>query len=205
MPVRELQRILQVLLGQDKSGAVRVLYDGSMVWFQMGGIEFSIRRVESSFPNYERILNPNTTTTMLVNRQQLLSALDRMDVIVRSHTRLFVMRIVPGAELKLTGRAPEYGMAAEILDAVIDGDALNVGFNVGFVQDGLKSISFDSVKMSLNGEAGQMTVRRDGSDDFLYMLMPVRITEQDIIDLEEEEQEENENKEGALEETEEIV
>jgi DNA polymerase-3 subunit beta len=54
------------------------------------------------------------------------------------------------------------------------------------LQDGLKSISFDSIKMSLNGEAGQMTVRRDGSDDFLYMLMPVRITEQDMIEFEDE-------------------
>jgi len=189
LPVRELQRLLQGV-GQDKSsgGTVRVLYDGSMTWFQMGNIEFSIRRVESSFPNYERILNPNTTTTMLMNRVDLLSALDRMDIIVRSHTRLVVMHITPGAELKLTGRAPEFGTAAEILDATISGDALKAGFNVGFLQDGLKSISFDSVKMSLNGEAGQMTIRRNGSDDFLYMLMPVRVTEQDINESEEEEE-----------------
>jgi DNA polymerase-3 subunit beta len=191
LPIRELQRLLQGL-GQDKSGggAVRIMYDGSMTWFQMGSIEFSIRRVESSFPNYERILNPNTTTTMLLDRLDLLSALDRIDVIVRSHTRLVVMHIALGGELKLTGRAPEFGTAAEMLDATIDGDALKVGFNVGFLQDGLKSMSFESVKMSLNGEAGQMTLRRDGSDDFLYMLMPVRITEQDMTDSEEEEQRE---------------
>ncbi|MCL2008934.1 MAG: DNA polymerase III subunit beta [Synergistaceae bacterium] len=188
LPLRELQRLLQGI-GQDKSGggSVRILYDGSMVWFQMGGVEFSIRRVESSFPNYERILNPNTTTTMFVSRPDLLSALDRIDVIVRSHTRMVVMHISPGGELKLTGRAPEFGTAAEVLDAAVEGDALKVGFNVGFLQDGLKSISFDQVKISLNGEAGQMTLRRDGSDDFLYMLMPVRITEQDMIESEEEE------------------
>ena len=186
LSVRELQRLLQGV-GQDKSGAgvVRILYDGSMAWFQMGGVEFSIRRVESSFPNYERILNPNTTTSMLLNRTDLLSALDRVDIIVRSHTRLVVMHIAPGEELKLTGRAPEFGTATEMLDATISGDALKAGFNVGFVQDGLKSLSFDSVKMSLNGEAGQMTIRRDGSDDFLYMLMPVRVTEQDVIEEEE--------------------
>ena len=179
--VRELQRLLQ----SASSGVVRILYDGSMVWFQMGDVEFSIRRVESSFPNYERILNPNTTTTVILNRLDLLSALDRIDIIVRSHTRLVVMHIAPGDELKLTGRAPEFGMAAETLYAAVSGDAVNTGFNVGFMQDGLKSISFDSLKMTLNGEAGQMTIRREGSDDFLYMLMPVRITEQDIIELEE--------------------
>ena len=206
MPLRELQRILQALqnAGQDKSGSglVRILYDGSVAWFQMGSVEFSIRRVESSFPNYERILNPNVTTTVLLNRADLLSALDRIDVIVRSHTRLVVMHMKPGGELKLTGRAPEFGTAAEVLDATVDGDSLKVGFNVGFVQDGLKSINFDSIKMTLNGEAGQMTVRRDGSDDFLYMLMPVRITEQDMIEDEEEHAQTNqadEKSEEALE------
>ena len=194
-PLRELQRLLQGV----GDGLVRVLYDGSMTWFQMGSIEFSIRRVESSFPNYERILNPSVATTMLLNRLNLLSALERIDVIVRSHTRLVVMHLSPGEELKLTGRAPEFGTAAEFVDAAVEGDALKVGFNVGFMQDGLKSISFDSVKMTLNGEAGQMTLRRDGSEDFLYMLMPVRITEQDMIEEEEEEEEEKggEASEGA--------
>jgi len=200
-PLRELQRILQASQNekpdkqkqdkesQEKSGIVRILYDGSMVWFQMGDIEFSIRRVESSFPNYERILNPNVATTVILNRSEFLSALDRIDVIVRSHTRLVVMHMRPGGEVKLTGRAPEFGTAAEVLDANVDGNGLKVGFNVGFLQDGLKSINFDSIKMTLNGEAGQMTVRRDGSDDFLYMLMPVRITEQDMLDDEEQDEE----------------
>ena len=205
-PLRELQRILQASQNekpdkqkqdkesQEKSGIVRILYDGSMVWFQMGDIEFSIRRVESSFPNYERILNPNVATTVILNRSEFLSALDRIDVIVRSHTRLVVMHMRPGGEFKLTGRAPEFGTAAEVLDANVDGDGLKVGFNVGFLQDGLKSINFDSIKMTLNGEAGQMTVRRDGSDDFLYMLMPVRITEQDMLDDEEQDEEQAEVK-----------
>jgi DNA polymerase-3 subunit beta len=85
----------------------------------MGDVEFSIRRIESSFPNYGRILNPNTTTAMLLDRMELLSALDRVDVIVRSHTRMVVMHITPGGELKLTGRAPEFGTVEEVLDANI--------------------------------------------------------------------------------------
>lgn len=184
IPLRELQRLLN---GLNADTPVRILYDGSLTWFQMGQIEFSVRRVESSFPSYEKILNPSSTTTMVVKRDELLSALDRIDVIVRSHTRLVVMHLSPGGQLKLTGKAPELGTATEILDASIDGEPLKAGFNVGFLQDGLKSLGIDSIKMNLNGEAGQMTLRREGTDDFLYMLMPVRITEQDMIDPDDEE------------------
>jgi DNA polymerase-3 subunit beta len=181
-PLRELQRLLTSL----DDVVVRVLYDGAVVWFQMGGVEFSIRRVDSTFPNYEKILNPNKTTTMLTSRGELLSALERIDIVVRSHTRLVVMHFSPSGHLKLTGKAPEVGTALEEMDAIIDGEPLRTGFNVAFLQDGLKSLGSDDIKMNLNGEAGQMTLHRQDTDDFLYMLMPVRITEQDVFDPDEE-------------------
>jgi DNA polymerase-3 subunit beta len=154
--LRELQRLLTGI--GDRS--VRILYDESLVWFQMGDIEFSIRRVDSTFPNYEKILNPNKTTMMLANRSELLSALERIDIVVRSHTGLVVVHFSPGGQLKLTGKAPEFGTAVEEMDALIDGEPLKAGFNVTFLQDGLKSLGSDDIKMNLNGEAGQMTDRK---------------------------------------------
>jgi DNA polymerase-3 subunit beta len=196
LPLRELQRLLSSV---GANVPIRILYDGSLTWFQMGQVEFSIRRVESSFPNYEKILNPNTTTTMSIQRNELLSALERIDIIVRSHTRIVVTHLSPGGPLKLTGKAPELGTAVELLDATIDGEPLKAGFNVAFLQDGLKSLDFDVIKMNLNGEAGQMTLRREGTDDFLYMLMPVRTSEQDMLDPEDEESEDAENRESPRE------
>ncbi|MDR1648967.1 MAG: DNA polymerase III subunit beta [Synergistaceae bacterium] len=190
-PLRELQRLLGAFANVRPGGTdtlVRILYDGSMVWFQMGGIEFSIRRVESSFPNYEKILNPNSTTTALVKRADLLSVLERIDIVVRSHTRLVILQLSPGGNIRFSGKAPEMGTTVEELEANIDGESLKAGFNVGFLQDGLKSLNSENVKMNLNGEAGQMILRHENTDDFLYMLMPVRIAPQDLIDEEEEEE-----------------
>ncbi len=186
LPVLALRELQRLLGGVPADTAVRILYDGSLVWFQLGQVEFSVRRVESSFPSYEKILNPDSTTTMVVKRDALLSALDRIDIIVRTYTRLVVMQLSPGGKLRLTGRAPELGTTVELLDAAIDGESLRAGFNVGFLQDGLKSLGVEDVKMNLNGDAGQMTLLREGTDDFLYMLMPVRITDQDVVDPEEE-------------------
>ncbi|MDR2522642.1 MAG: DNA polymerase III subunit beta [Synergistaceae bacterium] len=201
LPLRELQRLLASTAPETP---VRILYDGSLTWFQLGKTEFSIRRVESSFPNYEKILNPVKTTTILLKRDEFLSALDRIDIIVRSHTRLVVMHLSPGGSLRLTGKAPEFGVVVEELDADIGGDPIQAGFNVGFLQDGLKALGTESVRMNLNGEAGQATICREEADDFLYMLMPIRITEQDIIEPDDDEFEKSEERaaENAAEETE---
>jgi DNA polymerase-3 subunit beta len=182
--LRELQRLLGAM---SADATVRLLGDGSLAWFQLGDVEFSVRRIESSFPSYERILNPGSTTTVALKKEALLAALDRVDVIVRSYTRMVVMQFSPGGQVKLTGRAPEFGTAVEFLDASVDGEPLRAGFNVGFLQDGLKSLGAEDICMNLNGDAGQMTLTRKNADDFLYMLMPMRVADQDLIEPEEDE------------------
>ena len=58
----------------------------------------------------------------------------------------------------------------------IDGDPLRVGFNVGFLQDGLKALGSGEIRMDFNGGEGQTRLLREGSEDFLYMLMPTRLS-----------------------------
>ena len=142
--------------------------------------------MESSFPNYEKILTPGASTTLRIQRDELLPALERIDIMVRNTlTRLVVFHLSPGGEFRLTGRAPELGTTTEVLDSNIDGDPLQVGFNVGFLQDGLRALGSGEVRMDFNGGEGQTQLLREGSEDFLYMLMPTRLSPQDLMEDEE--------------------
>ena len=73
----------------------------------------------------------------------------------------------------------------EVLDGNVDGDPLRVGFNVGFLQDGLKALGSGEIRLEFNGEEGQTRLLREGSEDFLYILMPARLSPQDLTDDEE--------------------
>ena len=181
-----LKELVRLLMGNAPESRIDVLYDGSTVWFRLEGLEFSARRVESSFPNYEKILTPGASTTLRIQRDELLPALERIDIMVRNTlTRLVVFHLSPGGEFRLTGRAPELGTTTEVLDSSIDGDPLRVGFNVGFLQDGLKALGSGEIRMDFNGGEGQTRLLREGSEDFLYMLMPTRLSPQDLMEDEE--------------------
>lgn len=176
MPVKELQRLLSNVVPEAK---VRVLTDGSVTWFQMGDIEFSIRRVEASFPGYEKILNPKKTTIMVVGLDKIVAALDRVDVIVRDSTRVVVMKMSPSGELKISGKSPNTGAAVEYVEAEISGEPIRLGFNISYIQDGLKAFHGESVVFSFDGSSGQVTLTAPNRSDFLYMTMPVSITDDD--------------------------
>ena len=178
-PVKELQRLLSSVISDLK---VVVLTDGAVSWFRMGEMEFSVRRIEASFPNYTKILNPKKTTTMVCDRNILVNALDRIDVVVREFTRVVVMKLSPSGELRLSGKSPNIGTGVELVDANIVGEPLTVGFNLMYLQDGLKAFKDADIQLSFDGNSGQVTMVAPNRDNFLYMTMPVKISEEDEID-----------------------
>ena len=163
---------------------VKILTDGVITWFQVENMEFAIVRVEANFPAYIRILNDEVYTRLKINRSELISALERISIISRSTTaNLVAMQLIPEQEkVKLFSRAPEVGMTSETLLGEITENPLQCGFNVNFLLDGLRAITTDQVEMVFSGADTQMRIK---SDNFLYMVMPARLSNLDLMTDEE--------------------
>ena len=193
--------------GFNNDGKVVVLADGSTVWFRLEReetikdesdnseegaevpvrtvlevSEFSIRRIEATFPKYEKILNDEVKTMIKLAKPSLLSAVDRMAIFAKnSPAQVMAMYIKPEGALRLTARAPEMGTTEDTLDAAVDGDAMAIGFNVNYFLDGLKAVNSEEVIIEFSDEEGQTRLLKDEGKDFLYMLMPIRLTAQDFV------------------------
>ena len=145
-----------------------------------------MRRVDSTFPKFERILNNVTSTTLRINAGDFIKALERVDIIAKTTpAHIMAMSLSPDGELKITARAPEAGTTSEVLQTNIDGNPLNVGFNVGYFIDGLKAVGNEQAVIEFSGDEGQTRLKREGNGNFLYMLMPARLTQQDLMTIEE--------------------
>lgn len=169
--LKELQRILGML---DEVEAVTVRYDDSQAYFTAESMEFAVRRVESKFPPYANILPDSCKTEAEVDSSLLLSAVERVDIVVRDHNRVVVMKFVPG-ECTLSGRAPEFGEAVENIPCELTGDNLYIGINTRFFQDALKAISDPVTRLCFNGSEGHVLIRAKESDSFICMVAPVEI------------------------------
>ena len=112
--IKELQRILGSLTPETE---VKVLFDGAQFYFKTETLEFTVRRVESKFPPYEKILPKHSTLDVLTDRGELISALERVDVIVRDFNRMVVLDMAPESPFVLRGKAPDFGQAKEEIEA----------------------------------------------------------------------------------------
>ena len=139
-----------------------------------------MRRVESKFPPYEKILPTSSSLDAVVDRADLISALERVDVIVRDFNRMVVMDVAPGSNMMLQGRAPDFGNAKEEIEAKSEGEGLRIAVNSKFFLEALRVIRDPEVKISFNGSAGHMSVKRCGGEDFLCMIAPINLSAEEL-------------------------
>ena len=186
LPSQDFKELGKTLSGNYPDKNVKILADESTVWFNLEDIEFSIRSIDASFPSYERILNDKVQTSIKIKTEDLMPALERIDIIART-TPAHIMSMTfygnGNPEIKITSRAPEYGTARETVNALsVEGEYLQVGFNVGYFIEGLKILGSGEIRIEFSGEEGQTRMLRgERSGDFLYMLMPARLSQQDKI------------------------
>ena len=80
-----------------------------------------------------------------------------------------------GDTLRLTAITQDVGNATEELDATYEGTDLVVAFNPDYFAAGVEACSAESVTLSTLDALKPAVVRGVGHDDYLYLLMPVRV------------------------------
>lgn len=179
VPAPALKELVKSLTGDS---VVRVKADDAMVWFLLDGAEYAIRRIDVVFPKYEKILKDNVAAQIRVNKKLLIPALERVAVIAKNTPdRLMAMSLTDG--LMVRARAAGLGTVQETIEgAEVEGEELVIGFNVNYFIAGLKAASSDEVLIEFSGAEEQARIYNRDSRDFLYMLMPLRLSAQDMED-----------------------
>src|SRR5438105_4484231 len=61
------------------------------------------------------------------------------------------------------------------IDAAVEGAEIQIAFNARYVLDALAVISDDKVELQFNGPLSPGLIRMPGKDDYVYVIMPVRV------------------------------
>ena len=78
--------------------------------------------------------------------------------------------------IELTVITTDWGTATEDVDAKYDGAEMTVAFNPAYLIDGVEAIVGDEVALDTLDALKPAVLRPIESDDYLYLLMPVRVS-----------------------------
>ena len=86
------------------------------------------------------------------------------------------VRLTLGGEtVQLTAIDQDLGNAAEEVDATYEGEPMTIAFNPDYLASGIDAVDSDDVTLSTMDPMKPAVLRGVGRDDYLYLLMPVRV------------------------------
>jgi DNA polymerase-3 subunit beta len=168
--LRELARLIEAAPEEP----LQVWLTRNQALFKVGSVSMSSRLIDGQFPNYRQLLPESFEHEVKLPRTELLEVTRRVSQLAQRNAALRLS--FTQGELVVSAETPDLGDAREALPAPYEGsEALEIGFNPEFVRDGLESIDDDEVVLKLISSLRPGLIEPSGSDDFSYLVMPIRL------------------------------
>ena len=176
IPGKSLLELARIIGETDPE--IKVCPGENQVLFEIGNILFYSRLLEGSYPDTERLIPTDSTTTVEFDLMELSSALDRASLLTHAG-RNNVVDLTLDTEkqsAKLSGESAEIGNVEEDVSfKKLEGENLKISFNPDYLRDALKASVTDSVIMDFTQPLRPFTVNPDKTDtDFVQLITPVR-------------------------------
>jgi DNA polymerase-3 subunit beta len=173
VPSRALNELMR-LLGSS-TGEVSLRLGSHDATFGVGEVTLITRLIEGEFPNYKALIPSGYPNRLMVGREPLLDAIRRVKLLARDATTPVRIALRPTG-IELTVITTDWGTATEEVDAKYEGAEMTVAFNPQYLIDGVEAVTGDEVALDTLDALKPATLKPTEGDDYLYLLMPVRVS-----------------------------
>ena len=154
---------------------VTITVGSKHISFSVGDTVLISRRLEGDFLNYKKTVPMDFPVRVRASRTDMIRCADRVSLIIDDRSKNPLRCCFGDGELNITCATP-LGRAED--SCVIEGNGGNmvIGFNNSYILDALKAANADVLTINLGGGTSPCVLTPDdGSDKFLYMILPVRL------------------------------
>ncbi|MGN0982123.1 MAG: DNA polymerase III subunit beta [Candidatus Limivicinus sp.] len=159
----------------DSEELVKISVGAKHISFSIGETVVVSRRLEGEFLNYKKSIPDSFKYTVKVDRGEFMSAIDRVALIVSERNTSPVRMSFNDGSIDCLCVTP-IGRAEDVCSCEGSGEGLQIGFNDRYLKDALKAAAKEELNVCLNSAASPCIITAaDGSENFTYMILPVRL------------------------------
>lgn len=179
IPGRALSELARIM-GDDEAVAMSLPPNRGQVIFRTENAELVSQLIEGTYPDVKGIIPNGFKTRAVLPTSSFLKACKAADIFAREAAHSARLVITPGGELQpgtmeISATAAETGSNETVVDATIEGDPLEIAFNVRFLIDVLGVIDTPNVALETSTATSPGVLRCVGRDDFLHVIMPMHL------------------------------
>ncbi len=177
--LRQLPRIAAALKDDDEaSGNITMFIGSNQLSFRAGNSILHTRLLEGPFPDYNAVIPEGNDKHVTVDKADFMQSIRRVSISADRITSQIKLGVESG-RMELSAKGTDGTQAEDEIPVAYEGDAMEIGFNYGYLQDILKNIKAESVVLSMQDSANAALIKpvsEDGVETgLLCLLMPLRL------------------------------
>ena len=183
VPVKTVNELYK-LLGANTDANVRIHMMRKHMVFYFDNLVFFSRLVDGEYIDFDRIIIRQHKIYISLDREELLSALDRAALITEERVsgalKANVKLQLDGPVLKVMANSAA-GSTYDEIDIDHEGADLIIAFKNRFLTDSVRACESDRIRVALSSHLTSVNIEPENSEDEnsedLFMLLPVRMKE----------------------------
>ena len=165
--IKEISNLLE------EEGTVEMKVNENYASFDFNDIIVVSRLIEGKFPNFQQVIPDEKNTTITVNKEYLQSAVKRASLIARLDSNIVSLKSEDN-RLVIESEDSDSGSAHEEVPIQLEGENHKISIDASYLLDVLKVVEVEKVNLDLIGSLNPLVIKKEASDDYIYLIMPIR-------------------------------
>jgi DNA polymerase-3 subunit beta len=180
VPANSLKELYRISSDQEEPISLTLPAGRGQAIFHLSDIELVSQLIDGTFPDYDQIIPRSHATRTVVNTAEMRAACKAADIIAREAAHTTRLRVYPEDELTpghmvVAATSAETGDNETEIDALVDGEPIEIAFNVKYLNDVLGVMDTPQVALETMSESSPGVIRPVGNDDFVHVIMPMQL------------------------------
>lgn len=142
--------------------------------FKFSNIRIICRLLEGQFPNYRQVIPSLSESKIKTQAKRLQEAVERISLFSIINDKNYTVNFKIIDNYIVISSQSELGYGYEKISIDLEGEPLSISFNAKYLSDVFKILDSEMITMEFTGPLSPCIIRPSESDNFVYLLLPVR-------------------------------
>ncbi len=172
IPKKTINELSKLLSDIDQD--IEIIISSNKIIFYINNLVFVSKLIDGTFPDYKRVIPNDNNNILEVNREKLLSAVDRVSTIANEKSPVIKLKLLRNL-INLNTINNDNSTATEDLELNYEGDDFEIGFNSKYIMDIVNNLEDEIITLKLKDGSSPITAQEKSNSDLVYVLMPMRV------------------------------
>jgi DNA polymerase-3 subunit beta len=162
-----------VLKRSGDEGIISISVNDKCIFINFASYQFSSALIEGSFPNYKKVIPENQEFSLTVKREEMLSALRRVSLMVEKKSHRIYLEIAPG-KMAVSSEESEIGTVEDEIPCQYNGEEIKIALNYRYMEEPFKIMTDENVTIRFTNALKAITIEPVPAKDFFHIVMPMQ-------------------------------